>query len=203
MSHNSSDWTPGIVLDPQQSPEISSGKAQGGNGTHTSTNGTKVNGTAVTIEGPPLLSNTPTITHHSVPIPQPPHRVPSPAIASPCFLHSKLQGPSLMDWLGSFVSPDQNETRGRAGENGHVHQDGTASDYSDPHSPYGDDDDERQYAPSITKQLAATAVGVREVSKKLGQSSHLVCDGAPAPRRCSQRVQVVPASTPTSRASSS
>ncbi|KAL1942765.1 hypothetical protein VTO73DRAFT_5005 [Trametes versicolor] len=169
LSHNSSDWTPGIVLDPQQSPEIASGKTQGGNGTPASTNGTKVNGTAVTIEGPPLLSNTPTITHHSVPIPQPPRRVPSPAIASPCFLHSKLQGPSLMDWLGSFVSPDQNETRGRS-ENGHIHQDGTASDYSDPHSPYGDDDDERQYAPSITKQLAATAVGVREVSKKLGRT---------------------------------
>lgn len=107
-----------------------------------------------------------------------------------------------MDWLGSFVSPDQNEARGRASENGHIHHDGTASDYSDTLSPYPDDDDERQYAPSITKQLAATAVGVREVSKKLGQSSRPVCDGAPATRRCSQRIQVVLASTPTSRVSS-
>ncbi|KAH9858525.1 hypothetical protein C2E23DRAFT_798884 [Lenzites betulinus] len=173
LSHNSSDWTPNVVLDPQQSPEIASGKNPGNTAAaHASTNGTKTNGTAVTIEGPPLMSNTPTITHHSVPIPpQAQRRAPSPAIASPCFLHSKLQGPPLMDWLNSFVSPKPNDMRERGSEDGQHYPDGTGSDsYSDTVSPYADDDDERQYAPSITKQLAATAVGVREVSKKLGRT---------------------------------
>ncbi|KAI0633659.1 ATP-NAD kinase [Trametes polyzona] len=172
LSHNSSEWTPNVVLDPQQSPEISSGKSQGGSATHASTNGTKPNGTSVTIEGPPLMSNTPTITHHSVPIPgQAQRRAPSPAIASPCFLHSKLQGPSLMDWLGSFVSPKPHDLRERGDDEAQGYPDGTVSDsYSDRPSPYVDDDDEREYAPSITKQLAATAVGVREVSKKLGRT---------------------------------
>ncbi|KAI0768709.1 ATP-NAD kinase [Trametes elegans] len=173
LSHNSSDWTPNIVLDPQQSPEISSGKSPTVNGTplpaSALTNGTKPNGTSVTLEGPPLMSNTPTITHHSVPVPAPTQRrTPSPAVASPCFLHSKLQGPSLMDWLNSFETPKPDNIRDRANEDAHAYPDGTVSDsYSDTLSP---DDDDREHAPSITKQLAATAVGVREVSRKLGRT---------------------------------
>ncbi|KAI0661132.1 hypothetical protein C8Q70DRAFT_1052240 [Cubamyces menziesii] len=182
LSHNSSDWTPNIVLDPQQSPEIASGKSQESTRTptHSLTNGTKpngTNGTAVTVEGPSSMAEAPTITHHTVPDPVGPsqsqRRAPSPAINSPCFLHSKLQGPSLMDWLSSFSSPkphDLREKRG-GGEDAQAYPDGTVSDsYSDTLSPYADEDDEREFAPSITKQLAATAVGVREVSKKLGRT---------------------------------
>ncbi|KAI0371089.1 ATP-NAD kinase [Pilatotrama ljubarskyi] len=173
LSHNSADWTPNVVLDPQQSPEISSaGKPHAGTPTSTLVNGSKPNDTSVTLEGPPLMSNTPTITHHSVPVPlQSQRRAPSPAIASPCFLHSKLQGPSLMDWLSSFTGAKPQDLRERGREGPDAHPDGTVSDsYSDTLSPYVDDDDDREYAPSITKQLAATAVGVREVSKKLGRT---------------------------------
>ncbi|OSD01289.1 ATP-NAD kinase [Trametes coccinea BRFM310] len=176
LSHNASDWTPNVVLDPQQSPEISSGKTQGSNATPTSnalTNGSSsklngTNGTTVTLDGPPLMANTPT-THPTIPVPassQPQRRAPSPPIASPCFLHSKLQGPSLMDWLSSFSSPKPHDRADSL-----AHTDGTVSDtYSETVSPCADDDDDREYAPSITKQLAATAVGVREVSKKLGRT---------------------------------
>ncbi|CDO72799.1 hypothetical protein BN946_scf184994.g52 [Trametes cinnabarina] len=178
LSRNASDWTPNVVLDSQQSPEISSHKPQGSsatptthalaNGSSSKPNGT--NGTTVTLEGPPLMSNTPT-THPTIPVPAPSQsqsqrRPPSPPVSSPCFLHSKLQGPSLMDWLSSFTSPKPHD---RA--ESHAHTDGTLSDtYSETLSPGLDEEDDREYAPSITKQLAATAVGVREVSKKLGRT---------------------------------
>lgn len=190
IMHNSSDWTPNIVLDPQQSPEIASGKAQSGTPTSTLVNGNgkpNGNGVSVTVEGPPLLSDTPTITHRTVPIPtHTQRRTPSPAINSPCFLHSKLQGASLMDWLGSVYDDKPHDPRERKDDERPTYPDGTVSDsYSDQLSPYADDDEEREYAPSLTKQLAETAVGVREVSKKLGQSSCLVCGVASAPWRCS------------------
>ncbi|KAI0674786.1 ATP-NAD kinase [Trametes maxima] len=173
LGHHPSEWTPNVVVDLQQSPEISTGKSQNGTPTHALTNGTRLNGTVVAIDGPPPMSNTPTITHHSVPVPaQPPRRAPSPAIASPCFLHSKLQGPSFMDWFNSLNAPKPHDLRERGTHDAEAYPDGTVSEsYSDTLSPFGDDDDdEREYAPSITKQLAETAVGVREVSKKLGRT---------------------------------
>lgn len=160
---NSTDWTPNIVLDPQQSPEFSVG-LKGRSGTPISTsstlvNGTKPNGVAVAHDGSSAVSNTPTITHHN------PAQL-SP-IASPCFVHSNLQGESLMGWLGSSP-PDHShhELRSRE-EKPLAYPDGTVSDYSDT-SPYGDDEEDRAYARSFTKELAETAVGVREMSKKLG-----------------------------------
>ncbi|RPD73288.1 hypothetical protein L226DRAFT_584491 [Lentinus tigrinus ALCF2SS1-7] len=106
--HNSSDWTPNIVVEPPQSPEIASGKTHSGTPSSAWVNGNgkaNGNGASVTVEGPPLMSDTPTITHHTVPVPtHPQHRTPSPAIKLPCFLHSKLQGASLMDWLGTVYN---------------------------------------------------------------------------------------------------
>ena len=163
IMHNSSDWTPNIVLDPQQSPELSVG-AKGRSGTPISTqstlvNGTKPNGVAVAHDGPSAISNTPTITHHN------PAQL-SP-IASPCFVHSNLQSESLMGWIGSS-SPNHTHHELRSREEKHpTYPDGTVSDYSDT-SPYGDDEEDRAYARSSTKELAETAVGVREMSKKLG-----------------------------------
>lgn len=180
IMHNSAEWTSNLVLDPQQSPEISTSKL-GPSATPTSTliNGSKPNGVSVTLEGP--MSNTPTITHHSVPHPNPTHsqrRAPSPAIASPCFLHSKLQGASLMDWLGSVYDDKPRDLHRQQDDerNGTSYPDGTDS-YSETLSPGPyingdvdeDEDEDRSYAQSLTKRLAETAVGVREVSKKLGQ----------------------------------
>ncbi|KAI0743415.1 hypothetical protein C8Q80DRAFT_1220426 [Daedaleopsis nitida] len=176
IMHSTSEWTPNVVLDPQQSPEISSGKTQSGTSTNALLNGTKTNGVSMTLEGPAPMSKTPTITHHSVPNqahPQPTHsqrRTPSPAIGSPCFLHSKLQGDSLMNWLGSMYDEQPRDLQARE-EPRNGYPDGTVSDScSETLSPYADDDDERVYAPSLTKRLAETAVGVREVSKKLGRT---------------------------------
>ncbi|KAI0717257.1 ATP-NAD kinase [Cerioporus squamosus] len=173
IMHNSSDWTPDIVLDPQQSPEIASGKTASGTPTSTLVNGSSKpngNGVSVTVEGP-SMSNTPTITHHTVPAPtHPQRRTPSPAIKSPCFLHSKLQGASLMDWLGTVYGDKPHDLRERGDDERNAYPDGTVSDsYSEQLSPL-DDDEEREYASSLTKRLAETAVGVREVSKKLGRT---------------------------------
>ena len=93
-----------------------------------------------------------------------------------------------MDWLGSVYD---DKPRDPHEKHSHHHSppytDGTVSDYSETLSPYPDDD-EREYAPSLTKKLAETAVGVREVSKKLGQCpSCLVRGGASASWRCSHR----------------
>ncbi|KAI1791265.1 ATP-NAD kinase [Ganoderma leucocontextum] len=161
IMHDSSDWTPNIVLDPQQSPELSVGKCRSGTPISTPAtlvNGTKPNGVAVAHDA---ISNTPTITHHN------PAQL-SP-IASPCFVHSNLQSESLMGWLGS-TSPKHNhhELRSRE-EKQPTYPDGTVSDpYSDT-SPYEDDEEDRAYARSFTKELAETAIGVREMSKKLGR----------------------------------
>ncbi len=162
IMHNSSDWTPNLVLDPQQSPELSVGKGRSGTPISTSStllNGTKPNGAAVAHDGAPAISNTPTITHHN-----PAQLAP---IASPCFVHSNLQKESLMGWLDSS-SPNHTHHELRSREEKHPYPDGTVSDNSDI-SPYGDDEEDRAYARSFTKELAETAVGVREMSKNLGQ----------------------------------
>ncbi|KAI8975896.1 hypothetical protein BD414DRAFT_467649 [Trametes punicea] len=187
LTQSAAGWKPNIVLDAQQSPEVSSGKSQSSNNatpTSSLANGSSskpngANGIAVTLEGPPVLADAPA-THPSVPAPasasspspsQSQRRSLSPAVISPCFLHSKLQGPSFMDWLGSFTSPKPQELRDRGSQVSQVYPDGVVSDScSETLSPSIDDDDEREYAASITKQLAATAVGVREVSKKLGRT---------------------------------
>ena len=160
IAHTSSDWTPNLVLDSQQSPEISSGgKARSATPTSTPStllNGTKTNGVSVTLEGPPAMSNTPTLTHRTVPNPS--H---TPPIASPCFLHSKLQSESFMSWLNSTHPAQGHDLRSKEDRQA-SYADGTVSDsYSDTLSPYADED-EREYAQSLTKQLAETAVTVRE-----------------------------------------
>ena len=96
---------------------------------------------------------------------------------SPCFVHSKLQGPSFTEWIrekhvkaqetrldGMKPSADVNPI-------GLSYPDGTLSDAPSIRAPHYDveDDDEEETAGSLTKQLAETAVGVREMSKQLGE----------------------------------
>ncbi|RDX47995.1 ATP-NAD kinase [Lentinus brumalis] len=70
-----------------------------------------------------------------------------------------------MDWLGSVYGDKPRDLRERGDDERNAYPDGTVSDsYSE------NDDEEREYASSLTKRLAETAVGVREVSKKLGRT---------------------------------
>jgi NAD+ kinase len=110
----------------------------------------------------------------AAPDPAAPDHYTAPPMKSPCFVHSHLdKGASLADWLRSKQyqmdgGPNEvgvakslqrhNDGQGRALENAAILE------------PFGgrhaeDDDD---YAGSLTKQLAETAVGVREMSKQLG-----------------------------------
>ena len=103
-------------------------------------------------------------------------RQPSP-MRSPCFVHSHLQGPSFSDWLHAKQQKSVQEVRtgdARGGGSlphplGLSYPDGTVSDV--PEEGYHDLSDEEETAGSLTKQLAETAVGVREMSKQLGTHS--------------------------------
>ncbi|GLB37256.1 putative ATP-NAD kinase [Lyophyllum shimeji] len=95
------------------------------------------------------------------------------AIDSPCFVHSHLdKGASLSEWLRNkqhaFIGDgDVGVSKSLQAPNGHVLRPptsptATASDESD--------EDENTYRESLTKQLAETAVSVREMSKQLGRA---------------------------------
>ncbi|THH28629.1 hypothetical protein EUX98_g5561 [Antrodiella citrinella] len=91
----------------------------------------------------------------------------SQAMASPCFVHSRLQDPSM-----SKRSPAVQDTRFEQDRkpmidypNGSALPNGSATSEN-----YGFWHDEEGSAGSVTKQLAETAVGVREMSKQLGRT---------------------------------
>jgi NAD+ kinase len=97
---------------------------------------------------------------------------------SPCFVHSHLdKGASLQDWLE--VHAKDNEVPGS--------DVGVAKALQQYHRPphhvelpcpdggshaLSENDDSDTYGGSLTKQLAETAVGVREMSKQLGECSY-------------------------------
>jgi NAD+ kinase len=97
----------------------------------------------------------------------------STAVKSPCFVHSHLdKGASLTQWL-------QAKNKTHAGDVGvaknlmpHEHHHHSPTDSSTTaYSNYildSPSDDEAEGGGSLTKQLAETAVGVREMSKQLG-----------------------------------
>lgn len=111
---------------------------------------------------------------------------------SPCFVHSHLdKGASLADWLrtrqpnarlsqsqstpqppGSQLEPDPQSRM----DSGSISSSGS-SVVSSP-SGYGDDEEEEEFS-SLTKQLAETAAGVREMSRQLG-----LCSLALSPAIC-------------------
>jgi NAD+ kinase len=91
----------------------------------------------------------------------------SSPMRSPCFVHSQLQGPSVAEWIsgkhqaarmeGPYVDPIhaiQTTSHEETSPEGTLVHDGY--------------EDEEETAGSLTKQLAETAVGVREMSKQLG-----------------------------------
>ncbi|TFK54034.1 ATP-NAD kinase [Heliocybe sulcata] len=177
----SADWTPDIVLD-EQSPEITR----------------KLNGNGVLppmIASPTVTGNPNSNLHQPDRAPSAPARLSAGLpyedqnIKSPCFVHSRLdQGRSFQDWLKQKSGKHGGNNVGVAKSlqspamahkphmpttlvNGHLphhglHPDGTKSDNS---SVFEDEEDEEQDM-SLTRQLAETAVGVREMSKQLGRA---------------------------------
>ncbi|CAE6489377.1 unnamed protein product [Rhizoctonia solani] len=87
------------------------------------------------------------------------------ALKSPCFVHSLLdKGASLSDWLKQ--QPQQPQPHPQLQQplpmpSPPVSGSSSELDY---------DDDEDEYSSSLTRQLAETAVGVREMSKQLGRA---------------------------------
>ena len=98
---------------------------------------------------------------------------------SPCFVHSHLdKGASLTEWLYNkqpLLSRDTDvgvsKSLQRTNRVSPYHQGSITRPSSS--TIENNVDDEDGFAESLTKQLAETAVGVREMSKQLGQCSRL------------------------------
>lgn len=94
---------------------------------------------------------------------------------SPCFVHSHLdKGASLTEWLRNkqtALIPEVGVARSlqRNGINGSDHQISPPSSASSSVISSSNDESD-DYGASLTKQLAETAVGVREMSKQLGRA---------------------------------
>lgn len=101
---------------------------------------------------------------------------------SPCFVHSHLdKGASLTDWLRNkqhtlIGDSDVGVAKSLQQRHGGAPQQQTysPSTLSPASSLVESDEDEDGFGGSLTKQLAETAVGVREMSKQLGQCSRLL-----------------------------
>ncbi|KAG9018673.1 hypothetical protein FRB90_010588, partial [Tulasnella sp. 427] len=99
---------------------------------------------------------------------------------SPCFVHSLLdKGASLTDWLKSSTPTYDSKPKTQDDESRH----GSTTSYTGSPTPSDSSnslgfqtsspteyDEEEDGAASLTRQLAATAVGVREMSKQLGRA---------------------------------
>ena len=109
------------------------------------------------------------------------------AMESPCFVHSHLdKGASLTDWLYSRYNgqhektgdPDFAVAKSLQHTNAAIPHQTPVSNapLSTPITSLVEHDmeDEDAFTESLTKQLAETAVGVREMSKQLGQSLRLL-----------------------------
>ncbi|KAG8714612.1 hypothetical protein FRC08_011687 [Ceratobasidium sp. 394] len=85
----------------------------------------------------------------------------SHALKSPCFVHSLLdKGASLSDWL--------HNTQARPAT--HMQPSPPSTNMSGSSSEPDFDEDDDEYGGNLTRQLAETAVGVREMSKQLGRA---------------------------------
>lgn len=152
-----SEWNPDIILD-ETSPV-----------TKKSANGNR------TLDPPEMLRDSTLTPTSSVPSAAPPHlqrhHVHQQPMHSPCFVHSHLdKGVSLTDWLRTRQN-GINETLGSAESRSSL----SSASYSLSSSSSGtnssiDSPDEDEFSSSLTKQLAETAVGVREMSKQLGRA---------------------------------
>ncbi|KAJ7502780.1 ATP-NAD kinase-like domain-containing protein [Mycena galericulata] len=96
------------------------------------------------------------------------HHVHQQPMHSPCFVHSHLdKGVSLTDWLRTRQNGinDKLSSAGSSSLSGYSLSSSSSGTNSAIDSP-----DEDEFSTSLTKQLAETAVGVREMSKQLGRA---------------------------------
>ncbi|KAF9451283.1 ATP-NAD kinase [Macrolepiota fuliginosa MF-IS2] len=106
----------------------------------------------------------------------------SQPVSSPCFVHSHLdKGASLTDWLRTRAGANQTAISDLGVARSlqyttapsRAHHPGAYSPFSGPRPDQANgesDGDEDEFVGSLTKQLAETAVGVREMSKQLGRA---------------------------------
>jgi len=144
IDHQGSDWNPDIEL-LTTSPEV--GK---------------------TIDNRTQLhdSNVPSLSANDQ-APMPHHQKPT---ESPCFVHSHLdKGAQLTDWLKAKQSYFENGDVGVAKSLQHLSSPGQSSTFSPQTSAFDSgNESDGEFVGSLTKRLAETAVGVREMSKQLG-----------------------------------
>lgn len=150
------EWNPNLVLD-TSSPVITT------NGPHISVS-----------HSDSIVPNPSSSTHH--------HRSRSHMIAqtisSPCFVHSHLdKGASLTDWLKTRSGANQPAISDLGVARSLQHSAApNRSPFSENkpnhHQSSAAESDEDEFVGSLTKQLAETAVGVREMSKQLGGLAH-------------------------------
>jgi NAD+ kinase len=136
-----SDWNPDIELS-TTSPPL-----------------TKTNG----IQTAPSMAQDPTIVQEPPSVTPPSDSQNHKLINSPCFVHSHLdKGTLLSDWLRNKHHVECSDV-GVAKSLQHLNSP-AQSDFKSGN----DSNDENEFIGSLTKQLADTAVGVREMSKQLG-----------------------------------
>ncbi|KAF9484485.1 ATP-NAD kinase [Pholiota conissans] len=93
------------------------------------------------------------------------------AVHSPCFVHSHLdQGAQLTDWLKNKQSMIDSSDLGVARSLQQLASPGGRSNSTLSTHTSADDGEEDEFVGSLTKRLAETAVGVREMSKQLGRA---------------------------------
>ena len=134
-------------------------------------------------------SNTPRIQDVPLPLPSgggasPAHNLPK-VLHSPCFVHSHLdKGASLTEWLRNKQHVVNGPTEVGVAKSLQNLNNSAPSDplYTGRISPPDsvavetDEEYETDYSASLTHQLAETAIGVREMSKQLGEFSRVLCD---------------------------
>jgi NAD+ kinase len=162
------DWNSDIVLE-AQSPDSAKSKLLRQNG-HLN-------------NGSPLVPPNTAVPHSASSQSSPSKTMPTPIqpMHSPCFVHSHLdKGASLADWLR--MKQHQTNGAGDLGVSKSLQRDNGQHPKSQvfgvryPEYPSPESsvlgiavDEEEDYGGSLTKQLAETAVGVREMSKQLGE----------------------------------
>lgn len=152
-------WNPDVVVEaasPLQSKKPQNGIPISRDQTATPTSSTS----SAALPGIPSISPAPMASingHHQRPL------------DSPCFVHSQLdKGASLTDWLRNRQSNAVlNDNSIEVGVSRSLQDSSPTSDLSSGSLMSSLDDDDG-FGGNLTKQLAETAVGVREMSKQLG-----------------------------------
>ena len=109
-------------------------------------------------------------SEHASPVHPPAMPLSQEQLNSPCFVHSQLdKGSLLTDWLRhKQQQPPDSSDVGVAHSLQHLVSPRTSSTISSTYAAGSEFDSDDEYTASLTKKLAETAIGVREMSKQLG-----------------------------------